>query len=51
MKELDRLKDLRNIIEAKDWSKNSRPGRYETAIKEETASGPEKKRPDRAATK
>jgi hypothetical protein len=49
MKELGRLEDLKNIIEAKDWSKNRRPGRYETAIKEET--GLEKKRPDKAAAK
>lgn len=51
MKELGRLEDLRNIIDAKDWSKNRRPGRYETAIKEETGTGSEKKRPDKAAAK
>ncbi len=51
MKELGRLEDLKKIAGIKNWSKHSKPGRYETSEKEETVAVSEKKRPEKTISK
>jgi ferredoxin len=51
MKELGRLEDLKKIAGIKNWSKHSKPGRYETSAKEETVAVAEKKRPEKTVSK